>query len=76
MSIEQRYQAVKAQSLLKEHGDYLKQLMDEVVREYSGEINEESIEAIAIGYSRQQGARRAMHLLLTKINSKANERKT
>lgn len=70
---QKRYSAGRVQNLLKEYGAILEEVAKEVVLEYSQEINEDSIDKIALKYATQQGARQGMILFMKKLNSKANE---
>ena len=68
-----QYNAARAQNLLTEYGEFIKAIVEETIAEYSLEINGHTADEIAIAYSRNQGARQGLLLLMKKINSKANE---
>lgn len=68
-----RYNAAKAQALLKEYGEFIMEVINETSAEYSQEINELSVEALAIRYSKNQGGRQALQLFMKKLNSKASD---
>lgn len=70
---QKRYTSAKAQQLLKEHGSFIQDIVDECIREYSSEINEESTDATVMKYKHNQGARQALTLFMKKLNSKAND---
>ena len=70
---QKRYIAGKAQNLLKEHGAFIQDIINETISEYSQEINDMTVDGLAIQYSRQQGARQSLLLFMRKLNGKANE---
>ncbi len=71
---EARYTQAKAQSLLKEHGQFLELIIAEVKREYESEIIGTTADEIALEYKRRQGAKEALALFMKRVNSKADER--
>jgi len=70
---QKRYNAAKTQALLKEYGSMLQEVIEETIREYSVDINESTVDGIAIAYSKSQGARQAVQLLMKKLNSRASD---
>ena len=67
-----RYEAIRFQNLLKEYGALLQDVIKDTIEEYSQEIMEDTVDKIAITYSKSQGARQALQLFIKKLNSKAN----
>ncbi len=68
-----RYSAGRFQNLLKEYGELLETIAKEVIAEYDQEINESTVDAVAMKYAKNQGARQAMMLFMQKLNSHTNE---
>ncbi len=73
-SIEKKYEASKAQGILKEYGDFLLSCIGEIKKEMDVPINEDTAEKVGLEYARRQAAKNALTLLMQKINSKSNER--
>jgi hypothetical protein len=73
-STEKKYEASKAQGLLKDYGDFIGQVIAEINKENDARIIEDTAEKIGIEYAKRQAAKDALKLLMQKINSKANER--
>lgn len=74
MNTEEKYQISKAQGLLKEYGEFLQYVIDEIKKEYDAPINENTAEKVGLEYARRQASKNALTLLIQKLNTKSNER--
>jgi hypothetical protein len=72
--IEKKYEASKAQGILKEYGDFLLHIIDEIGKEYDSPINEDTAEKVGLEYARRLAGKNSLKLLMQKLNSKSNER--
>lgn len=77
MSLEANRQkqltAAKARNLLNEHGKFLEELANEVIKELDAPIQGTTSDEIALQYMRREGGKDAVKLFMKKINSKTNE---
>lgn len=69
---ERRYNASKAQGLLKEYGEFLLHVIDEIKKEMDTPINKDTAEQVGLEYARRQAGKDALKLLMQRLNSKSN----
>jgi len=70
--IENKVLSSKCRNLLKEYEDVLKLVIDEIRKEQDSPINTTSVEEMALEYSKRQGIRQGLALLMQKLSTKAN----
>lgn len=73
-TIEKKYEATKAQSILNEYGLFLQSIIDEINKELDAPINYDSAEKVGLEYARRLAGKNALKLFMQKLNSKSNER--
>ena len=71
--VEKRYDSSKAQNMLNEYGDFLREVMNDIIAEYNAPINGDDVGKIGLEYARRLEGKNSMKKLMQKINTIAGK---
>ncbi len=73
-SLINRHSSIKAQGLIKEYGEFMNAVIEEISKEYDAPINLKTAEEVGLEYARRLAAKNALKLFIQKLNTISNER--